>query len=156
MQNKNHIDFSEIKLILLDLEGVLLGQGENKDKLVPLLKNFADSLKQLGCIAGIVTADKSDAVKDLNSIENMFVLHSAMDKLSAAQKLIDKLHLNFSSVFYMGDEVLDLPLLSKCGISAAPKTAKRNVKRSVKLIIDNSTVEKLLSTILNYKKGILV
>ncbi|MFA3782733.1 HAD hydrolase family protein [Melioribacteraceae bacterium 4301-Me] len=153
MLNKTQLDFSKIKLIILDLEGVLLQKNEPEDDVISQLQNFVRDLKQLNCKVCIITAGKNKIIKKLNSIENLIILDSALDKLTTVQKLLNSVHVNFDNVFYIGDEVFDIPLLVKCGISAAPKTASRTVKRNVNIIIDNSSTEKLLNSILSYKKS---
>jgi|GEM_PF-741793 3-deoxy-D-manno-octulosonate 8-phosphate phosphatase (KDO 8-P phosphatase) len=127
----------EIKLFLFDLEGVLL---QNADSLtetslldfIEEIKKAASELEKRNLLMGIVTARQNDElIKKLNGIKNCKVLSGSVEKVKAAEDYLEEIEINFENVFYMGDEVLDIPLLMKCGFSAAPKSAIRDVKRVV-------------------------
>lgn len=127
----------EIKLFLFDLEGVLL---QNADSLtesslldfIEEIKKAASELEKRNLLMGIVTARQNDKlIEKLNGIKNCKVLSGSVEKVKAAENYLEEIKINFENVFYMGDEVLDIPLLMKCGFSSAPKSAIRDVKRIV-------------------------
>ena len=141
----------EIKLFLFDLEGVLLHNADSLDE-----KSLIEFAKQIEMAAekfdnhkftmGIVTARKRDRlINELDKIDKCTVLTTSVEKVEAVEKLAAKRKIDFSNIFYMGDEVLDIPLLKKCGLSAAPKSAIRDVKRVVDFTMDGKSVNSLFN-----------
>ena len=127
----------KIKLFLFDLEGVLL---QNADSLtetslldfVEEIKTAASEFEKRNLLMGIVTGRQNDElIEKLNGIKNCKVLSGSVEKVKVAENYLQEIKINFENVFYIGDEVLDIPLLMKCGFSAAPKSAIRDVKRIV-------------------------
>lgn len=145
----------EIKLFLFDLEGVLLFNGNSSqeksygkfiDEIIKASRDFA----KYGVLFGIVTARREDELIDrLKEIENLILISTSVEKVSMVEELVVKLNLSFDKVFYMGDEVLDIPLLRKCGLTAAPKNANREVKRVVNFTVDVNSTEAVLKEIFN-------
>lgn len=132
-----------IKLFLFDLEGVLLHNGDSNDFLIGEVKGAAEKFSKLNLNFGIVTAREEDElIKELQKIEGCVVMHSSLEKVAVVAELIKKLSIDCSNVFYIGDGVLDIPLLQKCGLSAAPMNAKRDVKRvvDITMLSDNAMV----------------
>ncbi|MBX3008946.1 MAG: HAD hydrolase family protein [Melioribacteraceae bacterium] len=137
--------FKRIKLFLFDLEGVLFNDGDSPSELVLLLNEYFTDPVFEECKFGIVSARENDSlIERLHKTKNCVVISSTLDKVTAVDKLLRKLDLNYDSVFFMGDELLDLPLLRKCYISAAPSNARREVKRSVNMIFKSSGAENIL------------
>ncbi|MEW6193886.1 MAG: HAD hydrolase family protein [Bacteroidota bacterium] len=142
-----------VKLFLFDLEGVLLKGEETKsasslNDFVELIKDYTLTLKDKDVALGIVTGREEDFLIDsLKRIEGLILISSTLDKAEAVDNLLPKLNLNYQDLFYMGDDILDIPLLSKCGVKAAPRNAKRDVKRVVDIIIDAENSEELLKEI---------
>jgi 3-deoxy-D-manno-octulosonate 8-phosphate phosphatase (KDO 8-P phosphatase) len=140
-----NLKFKRVKLFLFDLEGVLFNQGDSPSELVLLLDEyFSDPIFE-GCKFGIVSARENDAlIARLQSVKNCIVISSTLDKVTAVDKLLRKLDMNYDSVFYIGDDLLDLPLLRKSYISAAPSNARREVKRSVNMIFKTYGADNIL------------
>jgi 3-deoxy-D-manno-octulosonate 8-phosphate phosphatase (KDO 8-P phosphatase) len=143
--------FREIKIFLFDLDGVLLHGTEIGDECIIRCKNAAEEFKKLGVMFGIVTARKEDEqLARLKAIDNCYVFSSTIDKVTSTGKFLESNNIDYCNVFYIGDELLDVPLLSKCGVSCAPQNAKREVKRSVTLVTKSEHCEGLLDEIINY------
>lgn len=137
--------FKRINLFLFDLEGVLFNEGDSPSELVLILNEYFTDPVFTDCKFGIVTARENDSlIERLHTLKNCIIIASTMDKVTAVDKLLRKLDLNYDSVFFMGDELLDLPLLRKCHISAAPSNARREVKRSVNMIFKTYGAENIL------------
>ena len=142
-----------IKLFLFDLEGVLYNKDyySNEDS----LKNFLSEIeiacnrfKSYNVCFGIVTARQHDKlIDDLNNIKNCTILATSIEKVSAVKELAEKLGLDFTNIFYMGDDILDIPLLRMCGLSASPKNSKRDVKRVVNFTIDSGNAGEIFNEI---------
>ena len=153
MKNNILAKLKEIKLFLFDLEGVLIHNGNvnNQESVKTFLgdiKDFVEELSSYGLKSGIVTARKEDElILELKKLEGIYIIASTFEKVQAVEKLLAELGIDFKAVFYTGDEVLDIPLLSKCGISAAPAWASRDVKRSVNFIFKGISAHTILPEI---------
>lgn len=147
MNSKNTT--SKIKLVLFDLDGVLI--QENRDytleQILLPLKKFIKEICEKGILFAIITGRQNDEVTTLVEQYNIHVINSSINKLSNAERIINNLRIDFSEVFFIGDDILDIPLLQKVGISAAPKNARREVKRVVQKIIPAEDVEFMLNEI---------
>jgi 3-deoxy-D-manno-octulosonate 8-phosphate phosphatase (KDO 8-P phosphatase) len=145
--------FREIKIFLFDLDGVLLDGTEINEECITSCKKAADEFKNLGVMFGIVTARKEDEqLLKLKSINNCYVFASSIDKVTSTKIFFEDNNINYTEVFYIGDDLLDVPLLSKCGISCAPHTAKRQVKRGVTFVAKAECCKDLLNEIIDYCK----
>ncbi len=145
--------FREVKIFLFDLEGVLLNDGESTEKCIDSVAKICNDFKQLGVMFGIVTARTDDKlIKKLKSFENCHVLNGSLAKVSMTNEFLLSNSIDYQNVFYMGDGILDIPLLQKCGLSCAPKSARREVKRAVSFSTNADNCEELLKEIFSYYK----
>ncbi len=157
MKNNLPLLLKNVKLFLFDLDGVLIHNKSGNEDPGPFLKEikkFSEEIKKYGLSFGIVSAREEDElISELKKDSSITVISSSLEKVNEVEKLITRLSIGFSNLFYAGDEVLDLPLLSKCGVSAAPSWAGRNVKRSVKYIIKGPDTASMLTEILGLIKS---
>lgn len=145
--------FREVKIFLFDLEGVLLNDGESTEKCIDSVAKICNDFKQLGVMFGIVTARTDDKlIKKLKSFENCHVLNGSLAKVSMTNEFLLSNSIDYQNVFYMGDGILDIPLIQKCGLSCAPKSARREVKRAVSFSTNADNCEELLKEIFSYYK----
>jgi len=136
------MDFSKIKIIILDNDGVLTDgkiiynndtvESKNysaKDGLGIKLLQYSD-IK-----LAIITGRKSEIMQkrcDDLGIEHCY--QGIRNKYAETLKLLDKLNLKFENVAYMGDDWNDYPVLEKCGISATPANAFADIRERVDLV----------------------
>jgi 3-deoxy-D-manno-octulosonate 8-phosphate phosphatase (KDO 8-P phosphatase) len=129
-----------IRLLLLDVDGVLtdgrLYYGPEGEALVSLdvkdghgLVLLRDHL-ELGVISG---RPGRAARRRLEELRFTHLLFGERDKLSAYGRLAH-LGLADAEVAYMGDDVNDLALLSRVGLSACPSDAHPEVHRRVHFV----------------------
>ena len=59
------------------------------------------------------------------------VLQGIDDKLAAFLHLVEKANLRVEQTGFMGDELVDLPVLTRCGLSCAPREAPEAVRSRV-------------------------
>jgi 3-deoxy-D-manno-octulosonate 8-phosphate phosphatase (KDO 8-P phosphatase) len=131
------------KLILTDIDGVWTDGGMYYDALGNELKKFntSDSAGVLFCNLlniefGIITGEDTTIVK--RRAEKLKVKHLYMgvsNKVKVANDLINQLNISFKDVAYIGDDINDLELLRKVGISACPINAPEYIKTEVDYII---------------------
>ena len=147
------IRLRDIRLILFDLEGVLLFKDdlENESRMNRIifhLNKFCSKAGKQNIIVAILTArPEDDLTKYLIDSGVNDVLTSSIDKVTLSKKLLEKYNLDYSSAFYIGDDILDIPLLQKVGVSAAPMSARREVKRVVDYVTKGSNLEEILEEI---------
>lgn len=143
----------DIKIVLFDMEGVLLNTEEDRD--TERLKFLASSLEKLcnwlnehNLKAAILTASDDHTMLEIfRTNTSCEILTSSIDKISIVDKLIEKYGIEYENIFYIGDDILDIPLLRKVGFSAAPNNSRREVKRIVDYISPAESGEALLDDI---------
>jgi 3-deoxy-D-manno-octulosonate 8-phosphate phosphatase (KDO 8-P phosphatase) len=128
-----------IKAIFLDVDGVLTdgsviyGNGGLELKIFDSQDGFgiANAI-QKGIRVGIITGRKSEVIKrrasELGVID---VYEGSLDKVAPLQEIMKLYSLAESEIAYVGDDILDLPVLTKVGFSAAPQNAVHEVKMRV-------------------------
>lgn len=128
-----------IKLLLLDVDGVLTDGtivytedgGESKGF------NTQDGfglrmLQDSGVDVGLITARTSEAVKRRAAdLGFAYLYQGRKDKSNVYQEILAATGLRPLQTAYMGDDWLDLPLLNKVGLAAAPANAVAEVKQRV-------------------------
>lgn len=145
----------DVKLFLFDLEGVL-NSKDNLEVVLNQLYCFCKELCGKEIKVGILTASDNEKLLDtIKSVSGCMVLSSSLDKISYVENLLVEYSIEFRNVFYIGDEILDVPLLCKVGFSAAPGNARREVKRNVDYICESSDGENILKEILNLYNDVI-
>lgn len=149
MIKPEYAKLKNVKLFLFDLEGVLNSQ-DNLNGVIDQLQTVCAKLFVDKIRVGILTASDNIKLLDhIKSVSGCMVLNSSLDKISYVEKLLIEYDQQFENVFYIGDEILDVPLLSRVGFSAAPGNARREVKRVVDYVCDASDGENILKEILD-------
>lgn len=125
-----------LKLMIFDVDGVMtdgtLYYSERGEELKAF--NIQDGhgvkmLKQYGVEVALITARKSRAV-ELRAA-NLGIAHlyqGVEDKRGAYAALLAQLGLTTGQSGYMGDDLLDLPLLTRCGFAATVAAAPEAVR----------------------------
>lgn len=126
----------KIKLVVFDVDGVLtdgsLFYGDNGEEYKAFYAKDGLGMKLLmrsGVQIGIITARNSQLVKhrmDSLGIEHLY--QGRLDKLNAFNDLIKKLNLSYEQSSFVGDDVVDLPVMNKVGLSITVKDAHPLVK----------------------------
>ncbi len=136
----------QIKLIIFDVDGVLTDGGLYFSDEGLEFKRF-NSLDGLGIKLlkdneiepAVITARDSPTVKHrMNNLGIKHFYQDQSDKMLAFYDLLTKLALNPEQVAYMGDDVIDLPVMSKVGLSIAVANAHELVKESAHIITDKT------------------
>jgi 3-deoxy-D-manno-octulosonate 8-phosphate phosphatase (KDO 8-P phosphatase) len=131
-----------VRLMLFDVDGVLtdgqLWYGPMGAEVKAFhgfdghgLKMLADS----GVPTGIITGRSSGAVGvRARELGISHLLQGVGDKRSAYEELLEKLGLDREVTGYMGDDLVDLPVLTRCGFACAPREAPEEVRQRVHYI----------------------
>ena len=132
------------EFLLLDVDGILTDGKIFIDSYGNELKTFHIHdghgiylLKQSGVGVGIISGRSSRSVeyraKELNITE---VYQGITDKVSVYKQIAGKYNLTEDQVAFMGDDLIDLPLLRMVGFSATAADAVREVREVVDMISD--------------------
>jgi len=126
----------KIKLTIFDVDGVmtdgslyLADDGQEFKAFNSLDGHGMKMLKRAGVDLAIITGRTSQLVA-LRAI-NLGVTHlyqGAEDKLTAFLELLEKSGLDPVECAYMGDDVVDLPVLRRCGLAITVPDAPDEVK----------------------------
>ena len=133
----------KIRMILMDIDGVLtngqitiLNSGEEvkswnvKDRFGFMLVQGSHDI-HVGWISGRRSAEVKKRAKEFN-IDILFL--EEKDKFRALQLVLKKFPFKRENVAYIGDDLLDLPVLRVVGFSVCPRNAAVDVKREVDFI----------------------
>lgn len=128
-------EFAAIKLLLLDVDGVLTDGRITYDNQGNELKSFdvkdghgLKLLQRAGISIGIITGRQSDLVARRAAELGIDILYQgALRKLDPYLEILANLGLSDEQVAYVGDDLIDLPLLRRVGFSATVSDAHPEV-----------------------------
>jgi 3-deoxy-D-manno-octulosonate 8-phosphate phosphatase (KDO 8-P phosphatase) len=126
---------SKIKLLLLDVDGVLTDGRITYDNHGNELKSFdvkdghgLKMLQRAGINIGIITGRSSEVVvRRAEELGIEILYQGALQKLEPYREILSTLDLTDEQVAYVGDDVVDLPILQRVGFSATVADAVPDV-----------------------------
>ncbi len=126
----------EIRLLLLDVDGVLTDGSITYGNSGAELKSFNIKdgfgirlLRESGVEVGIITARRSEAVeRRAQDLKLAHLYQGVGNKLEAFAEILAAQKLTPQQVAYMGDDWLDLPLLSRVGLAVTAADGVAEVK----------------------------
>lgn len=126
-----------IRLVIFDVDGVLtdgsLFIGDDGQEYKAFNSRDGHGMKMLqasGVDIGIITGRTSQVVKyRMDGLGIKHVYQGQLDKLPAFEELIQRLGLVPEQVAYVGDDVVDLPILIRAGLAIAVQDAHPLVKQ---------------------------
>ncbi len=136
--NKNIIERAKsIRLALFDVDGVFTDGNIQIDSHGKEIKTFNTQdghgirlLQHYGIQVGVITGRSSEALehrmRDLN-VEHVY--QGSTDKYTAYQKLLTTLKLSPEQTSFAGDDIVDLQVMSHCGLAIAVANAHNFVKQ---------------------------
>jgi 3-deoxy-D-manno-octulosonate 8-phosphate phosphatase (KDO 8-P phosphatase) len=97
------------------------------------------SIARLGGIkTGIITRRISETVRlRAQDLKIEHVYQGAADKLAAFHEILAKEHLKPEEAAFVGDDVIDLPVMRNCGLAFAVANAREDVKDEAHVITDH-------------------
>jgi 3-deoxy-D-glycero-D-galacto-nononate 9-phosphatase len=129
----------KIKIFFTDIDGVWTDGGMYYDQNQNELKKFNTSdsvgvlfLKQLKIPLIIITGENTSIVKKrAEKLKINQVYLGVENKLKVAEKIILEMKIKWSEVAFIGDEINDIALLKRVGLSACPNNAPNYTKSVV-------------------------
>jgi 3-deoxy-D-manno-octulosonate 8-phosphate phosphatase (KDO 8-P phosphatase) len=120
-----------IKLVIFDVDGVLtdgsLLLGDDGQEYKAFNSRDGHGIKMLqvtGVVIGIITGRTSEVVRiRMESLGIQHVYQGKRDKLPAYFELRDQLGLQDDEIAYVGDDVVDLPIMRRVGLAIAVNDA---------------------------------
>jgi 3-deoxy-D-manno-octulosonate 8-phosphate phosphatase (KDO 8-P phosphatase) len=130
-----HERASRIKLLLFDVDGVLTDgvivmHGDGSESKGFHIRDGAAIVwaQRAGLTVGLISARASGATAHRAAqLAVRIVVQGAASKLGAYEQILRDAGLSDDVVAYMGDDLLDLPVLARVGLAAAPADAAREV-----------------------------
>jgi len=135
-----------IRMVILDVDGVmtdgrvlLLPDGQEV-KFFSIHDGFGIvCAMKSGIRIGIISGRSSPSLKircQELGIEDLYM--DKMEKLPVLEQIIKERNLSYDEIAFIGDDVPDLPVLEKVGLSAAPANAHESVKSRVDLVLSKA------------------
>jgi len=134
-----HERASRVRLLLFDVDGVLT------DGVIVMHPDGSDSkgfhirdgaaivwAQRAGLTVGLLSARTSGATTHRAAqLAVRLVVQGVSSKLNAYERIVREAGLTDDAVAYMGDDILDLPVLARAGLAAAPGDAAAEVRARV-------------------------
>lgn len=143
---KNNLELkaiaSKIKLVIFDVDGVMTDGSLTFDENGVEYKTYNTKdglgvvmLRLAGIVPAIITARNNGTVSHRAKILGIAELYQDQrNKEEALDKLIAKYNLSYDEVAYMGDDLPDICILEKVGLSSCPADAVEEVLAVSKFI----------------------
>lgn len=128
-----------IRLLILDVDGVMTDGRIIMDHMGHETKNFnvkdghgIKILIKFGIDVALLTGRRSDVVEHRARDLGIGEVHQGIfNKVEISEEILKKRSLNYENVAYVGDDIVDIPLLNKVGFSVAVADATSDVKKIV-------------------------
>lgn len=128
-----------LRMVLLDVDGVLTDgtvaiAGNGEEWKAFSIRDGASIVwaQRAGLEIGLLSGRSSEATTRRAAELNIkLVLQGEADKRAAYLHLVTSAGLKDDQVAYMGDDLIDLPVLRRVGLSAAPRDACQDVRDRV-------------------------
>jgi len=131
-----------VRLVIFDVDGVLTdgrlwyGPGGEELKAFHAFDGHGVKLLRMaGLKTALISGRESAAVTErARELGIEHVVQGADDKRKAYAAMLRRLKLRAAQTAYMGDDVVDLPILMRCGFACAPHEAPEDVRRNAHYI----------------------
>ncbi|MFC0178669.1 3-deoxy-manno-octulosonate-8-phosphatase KdsC [Thorsellia kenyensis] len=132
----------KIKLLICDVDGVLtdgliyMGNAGEELKAFHVRDGFGiHAIHQLGILTALITGRESKIVEErAKTLKIDFVFQGQSDKSIAFDHLCKQTQLKPDQIAYIGDDLIDLPVMNRVGLSVAVADAHPLVSQSVDYI----------------------
>ncbi len=139
-------DLAKIKLLLLDVDGVMTDGRITFDSDGIESKSFdvkdghgLKLLQRAGIEVGIITGRQSAVVaRRAAELGIELVYQGVKDKLVPFNEILEKRSLTPEEVAYVGDDVVDLPVMKRVGFAATVADAVEDIKPFADLVTDHA------------------
>lgn len=142
MPDKQKINLSKIKMLVVDVDGVLTDGGViinadgTESKKFSLLDGHGIKMwHRAGFKVAIISGRASEATTvRAKQLEIEYVMQGCKNKLPAFELLLEETKLSAEEIAYIGDDLLDIPLVTRAGLGVAVANAVAELKQKADLI----------------------
>ena len=135
-----------LRLMAFDVDGVLTDgalyytdEGIEIKAFNTLDGHGLKMLQKFGVAVAIITGRKTRCVElRMQNLGIDLLFQGVENKWETMQSLLAQLGINADEAGYMGDDVVDLPVMTACGFSAAPADAHDLVKRHARMFANKA------------------
>lgn len=136
----------KIKMLILDVDGVMTDGRIVMDDDGREIKFFdvrdghgLKMIQRYGIVVVLLTGRKSKVVLHrANDLGIKEIYQGSLNKKEIFGKILEKHHLPASCAAFLGDDIIDIPVLRQAGFSAAVADALDVVKKAVDYVTKNS------------------
>ena len=136
----------KIKLVIDDNDGVLtdgrivLGDYGDELKFFDVQDGFGLVLLRRAGLSTVIISGKKSRINHRRAKELLVnkIIQNAFDKLKAFQKIMKKFKVTPEEVCYIGDDLIDLPVMTRVGLAVAVSNAMDDVKRTAHYVTQKS------------------
>ena len=136
--------YNHIKLLILDVDGTMTDGGIYIMEDGKQFKKFNSRdgmgiklLQKAGIETGLISNGKTSSMiavrAEMLGINKCYV--GELPKMEVLNAWLDEEGIDFSQVCMVGDDINDLPIMEKAGLSACPADAVRLVKEKVDIVL---------------------
>lgn len=133
-----NVKFEKIKLLIMDVDGVLtdggiiLGNDSQEFKRFDVQDGFGLVLARMeGIKTAVITGKQSDIVlKRMSDLKIDYVYQNIKDKLAVLNEIKEALGISNESICVVGDDLIDIPMMGKAGVAVAVANARTEVKKA--------------------------
>lgn len=126
----------QIELLLLDVDGVLTDGTITYTDSGEQIKSFNSSdglalrlLMDAGIQVGIITGRSSEALKHrCHNLKISLLFEGSIDKAAALKQIASSTGIPTEKMAYVGDDLIDLPVMTRVGVAIAVANACPEVK----------------------------
>lgn len=151
-------DLTQIRLLILDVDGVLTDGGiivhsdgaESKRFSVTdghRIKLWQRSGGQIAIISGRETAATTIRAQQLGIA---YVMQGCLDKLPAFEELLEKAGVTPEQTAYIGDDLMDIPLVRRVGLGVAVANASEELKKYAQYVTQRSGGDGAVAEVVEY------
>jgi 3-deoxy-D-manno-octulosonate 8-phosphate phosphatase (KDO 8-P phosphatase) len=138
-------DASRIRAIILDVDGVLTDGTVSYGPQGVILKRFhvrdGQAIRlalDAGLLVGLLSGrDDPATLHRAEDLRLSFVHSGQSDKLESFARILADHDLDASECLYVGDELVDVPVMRRSGIGVAPADAPPEVRASADLVLES-------------------
>ncbi len=136
---------NKIKLLALDVDGTMTDGGiyitEKGEQFKKFHAHDGIGIKiafQHGIEVGLISHSMSSEMVDTraNMLGMKYYYIGQRPKLEVLDEWIEELNISYEQVAFMGDDINDLEIIEKVGLSACPANAVRKVKNRVNVVLN--------------------
>jgi 3-deoxy-D-manno-octulosonate 8-phosphate phosphatase (KDO 8-P phosphatase) len=136
---------ARIKLVLFDVDGVLtdghaLLHGDGTESKAFFIRDGIAMVwaQRMDLKIGLLSARTSPTTNQRAAQLGITLVYQVQDKLATYERILREVDVTDEEVAYMGDDILDLGVLLRVGLSAAPADAVREVRERVQWVAASS------------------